>query len=436
MASNRKKLFKLQEHKPLKIDEKLVKYDEKYNRLELVNWDKPEGQPEWGYYAYYKIGAEWIDKENDEALVVTTKEGMENIDFLKMFMACFNSNLAVDSFSEIYKIKVEEPQIEAPMLASVLSLLIVTHFLGVVSRIKNLKKGYVNREENLKKVKGRIMLLRNERLNIATRRYDRIFCEYDEFSEDIPENRIIKKALVFSKAMFGRWGQDNASVPEIKRLIVKNLAKFNNVGDEVMIREVGQIRTHKLFKEYFEAVRLAKLILKRFDYDIHKTAGDSNMVTPFYIDMSLLYEHYVYGLLHKAYDNKIAYQFRGVNEFPDFLYVDNGFGKDDKTAVRAAILDAKYKPRYANDNPNCIINDIRQLSGYARDEEILKELGCENPNDDGYAYRVPCYIIYPTESQGVEEENPFINKRLEDFKDRIEGFSRFYKISVPLPRTS
>ena len=45
----------------------------------------------WGYYASYVIGAEWIDE--NEALVVTTKRGMEEIDFLAMFMTCFSSNM-------------------------------------------------------------------------------------------------------------------------------------------------------------------------------------------------------------------------------------------------------------------------------------------------------------------------------------------------------
>ena len=54
----------------------------------------------WGYYASYVIGAEWIDE--NEALVVTTKRGMEEIDFLAMFMTCFSSNLSADAFSQIH----------------------------------------------------------------------------------------------------------------------------------------------------------------------------------------------------------------------------------------------------------------------------------------------------------------------------------------------
>ena len=62
---------------------------EKFEKLSLVSWDKPMNGYSWGYYASYRIGAEWIDE--NEALVVTTKRGMENIDFLSMFMTCFSS---------------------------------------------------------------------------------------------------------------------------------------------------------------------------------------------------------------------------------------------------------------------------------------------------------------------------------------------------------
>ena len=182
----------IQEHEQLSIVQ-----NDRYERLSLVRWDKPMDNSPWGYYASYMIGAEWIDEK--EALVVTTKRGMEKIDFLTMFMTCFTSDLSVEAFSEIYNIDSEAPSIYAPSLKGVLSPLIVLHFLGVVSRIRSLKKGYVHYSENLKKVKGHIKVMKNERKNIAVKRFDRVFCNYDEYTADIPENRLIKKALLFSK---------------------------------------------------------------------------------------------------------------------------------------------------------------------------------------------------------------------------------------------
>ena len=179
------KAILIQEHERLGIEQ-----DIRYDDLNLVRWDKPMEHDPWGYYASYVIGAEWIDKK--KALVVTTKRGMEEIDFLTMFMTCFSSDLSVESFAEIYNIDSEAPAIHAPSLKGVLSPLIVLHFLGVVNRIKSLKKGYVHYSENLKKVKGHIQVMKNERKNIASKRFDRVYCNYDEYTVDIPENRLIK----------------------------------------------------------------------------------------------------------------------------------------------------------------------------------------------------------------------------------------------------
>ena len=81
-------LCTLREHERIKdINER----DDRFDRLKLVSWDKPMDNAPSGYYASYKIGAEWIDQ--NEALVVTTKCQMENIDFLSMFTSCFAADI-------------------------------------------------------------------------------------------------------------------------------------------------------------------------------------------------------------------------------------------------------------------------------------------------------------------------------------------------------
>lgn len=412
-------MLQIQEHERLVKNGVSVEYDERYNSLELVQWDKPVDGTSWGYYASYKIGVEWID--NEEALIVTPKRGMNNIDFLGMFMTCFSSNLALDSFSEIYKIDLDKPQVLAPALNSIVSPLIIVHFLSVINRIKSLKKGYVHQQENLKKVKGHIKILKNERLNIAIKRYERIFCEYDEYSIDIPENRLLKKALLFSQALINRMSHSHRSYPRIKLLIAKALKKFENVSDDVEMKAVGQLRSHKLFSEYSEAIRLAKVILKHFDYSINKVGTTDNKVTPFILDMSLLYEHYVYGLLYEAYQEKITYQFKGNTGYPDFLYTSGTF---------KAILDSKYIPKYERHSLDTYV--IRQLSGYSRDLSILKRLGYKNIEESSLIPSIPCVIIYPSETKG--NHNPFMNISLEKLCTKpLRGLSLFYKFEVPVP---
>lgn len=404
----------IQEHEQLSIEQ-----NDRYERLSLVRWNKPMDNSPWGYYASYMIGAEWIDEK--EALVVTTKRSMEKIDFLTMFMTCFTSDLSVEAFSEIYNIDSEAPTIYAPSLKGVLSPLIVLHFLGVVCRIRSLKKGYVHYSENLKKVKGHIKVMKNERKNIAVKRFDRVFCDYDEYTTDIPKNRLIKKALLFSKQILRPVIENHQSGTKVNIMLLRALTMFENVSEDVQIREVRRIKGHKLFSEYNEAVRLAKLILQRYDYSISKTSKEEEYVSPFTLDMSLLYEHYVYGLLREAYGNRILYQCEGETGFPDFLYCSSGF---------RAILDTKYIPKYEVtllDN-----NVIRQLSGYSRDLPILKKLGYKDIDEDSPIPNVPCIIIYPKDGDDVK--NPFKNRELKDLcKTPVRKLARFYKICIPLP---
>ena len=404
----------IQEHERLSIE-----HNDRYDNLNLVRWDKPMEHDPWGYYASYVIGAEWIDDK--EALVVTTKRGMEEIDFLTMFMMCFSSDLSVESFAEIYNIDSEAPVIHAPSLKGVLSPLIVLHFLGVVSRIKSLKQGYAHYSENLKKVKGHIQVMKNERKNISSKRFDRVFCNYDEYTVDIPENRLINKALLFSSQILKKITENHSIGNKAKLIISKSLALFERVSEEVQIKEVTHIKGHKLFSEYNEAIRLAKLILQRYDYSISKTSSVNENVPPFRLDMSLLYEHYVYGLLYDAYGDKISYQYKGKTGFPDFRYCSSSF---------KAILDTKYIPKYENvslDN-----NVIRQLSGYSRDIPILRHLGYDEINEESPVPNVPCVIIYPKEGDDVM--NPFVKKKLRELcTTPVRKLPRFYKICIPLP---
>lgn len=393
--------------------------NDKYNHLSLVSWDKPvENQP-WGYYASFTIGAEWIDEQ--EALIVMTKGGLEHVDFLQMFMSCFSSDLAVDEFSKIYTIDFDKPAIEAPALRSVVSPLIVFHFLNVISRINTLKKDYVHYSENLKKVKGHIRMLQNERKNIATKKYDRIYCDYDEYSVDIPENRLLKKALLFSQKFITNLIASKKSYAPILFKLTKSLSLFENVSDDVQYSEVGNIKGHKLFKEYAEAIRLAKIVLRHFDYNIQNVSFEDSKVVPFTLDMSLLYEHYVYGLLYQAYQNSVSYQAKGNTGYPDFLFYNGEY---------SAILDTKYIPKYEDKTLDTYV--IRQLCGYARDIKLLEKIGYKEIKENSDIPNVPCIIIYPTEGNCMV--NPFIENQLKDICIKPErGILHFYKISVPLP---
>lgn len=372
--------------------------------------DKPV-VTESGYYASYVIGAQWFDAAKTMPLVVTTNHGCDRIDFLKMFSVCFNSGIEAKEFSKIYAVDMDAPRIKAPELKSVLSPLIVAHFLSIVKDIvkRGLKKDYVQREENLKKVRGRIDISRNERMNILKKRYDKVFCRYQEYSEDTLENRLIKKALLFSQQVLLVAGMSD-SLLSLQHTIHECLSAFSNVSVQIEVWEVKAIKHHKIFREYDDAVKLAQMILHRYDYSITNiTTAEEEYCPVFWIDMAMLYEHYVLGLLREAYGSKIHYQLHGYTGYPDFVCYSP-----------MLVMDTKYIPRFGSGNIDAYI--ARQLSGYCRDKRIFSTKPETN---------VPCVVIYPKEG---EPENPFKNKRLEDFlKEEDRCLWNFHRVAVPLP---
>ena len=81
--------------------------------------------------------------------------------------------------------------------------MLIVQYLLIVKQIsdRGLRKGYVFKEDNLNKVRGRINFRKNEILNIRTAHKERVYCKYNEFSVDTPENRYLKRALIIASDM-------------------------------------------------------------------------------------------------------------------------------------------------------------------------------------------------------------------------------------------
>lgn len=362
-----------------------------------------------GYYASYVIGAQWLDEQ--ESLVITPKVGCDRIDFLRLFSGCLQSGIEAEALSKIYEIDLDQPRIKAPELQSVLSPLIIVHFLSVVREVlrAGLKKDYVQREENLKKVKGHIAILRHERTNVLRKRPDKVYCRYQEYSVDIPENRLLKKALIFSRQILSTLPQ-GASRASLEHALHQCLSAFAHVGDEIEMSELKHFKYQKLFRTYSEAIRLAQIILRRYDYSLTNIDSEEETCPVFWLDMSLLFEHYVLGLLREAYGDKVEYQAKGHTGRPDFICHDP-----------ILVMDAKYIPRF---NGGGKINSyiIRQLSGYARDRKLFNELPSKP---------IRCLVIYPKLGKA---ENPFLGKAIEELLlEEEETAWGFYRFAVPLP---
>jgi 5-methylcytosine-specific restriction enzyme subunit McrC len=391
--------------------------------------------------AHYYIGASWFI-EDKCAFVVKPKV---EVDYIKLFMTALelNSENEAAYFSNYYYIDFEKPAIKTNALGNVITPLLILHYISLLRHLvsRGLKKGYVVREENLQsKIRGRILLQRHLTKNVFAKREDRVFCRFQEFTEDIPENRILKKALSFSVRFINQLPGFKSHLQELIPHLSMIGSAFENVSEEVTIAQVAKVNAGKIFRHYEAAIKVAKLILQHFDYSIDKVSDETQEVRPFCIDMPRLYEMYVLNLLRKAYGDQIKFQVKGSHKTQvDYIDVNEQI-----------ILDAKYKPRYEKSDIG-ITADVREISGYARDKKILKALKWDANIADKNGKLLPdCVIVYPVvqveendngELSGVVAENACSckyefdkNASIVSQCDEIKAFEGFYKIAIPLPK--
>ena len=422
MIDNLKDIVLLQEHQPFVNPrgwgngrdysdkmEYLVGLGLTFEEPDFLKEPKYLGISNW--IASYYIGAAWL--VSDELAVVVTPK-VPDIDFIQMFLSALEIDTQKESnyFAQCYGIQFDEPQIETHEELNQLTPLLVLHFLSLLERLvkHGLKKDYLLHEENLKaKVKGRILFGKHLKTNVFQQRSDRMYCQYQEYTDDIPENRLLKKALLFSERILDRCDslKRQSQYPDLQLRLNRLKASFSHISDDIEPYQVQKLSSNKLFKGYKEAIRVAKMILRRFDYSIREAGSEQHSTPPFWIDMARLYEMWVLCRLQKNAVNQLMVVM--IHQVKDFVIREENL-----------ILDAKYKPKYVEDWVD--IDDIRELSGNARDDRLLPNL------QEDYSPR--CIILYPGNTDELKPESDVL---FEQQGRKIPHYRNFYKISVPLP---
>lgn len=366
--------------------------------------------------ASYYIGADWL-VEKQLALVVLPK--VEKIDFVQMLVGALSvgGQEEADYFAHCYDIELEQAPIDNKAAQNLLTPLMLIHYLSLVERLVRygLRKDYRTVEENLRgKVKGHLMLQRHLRMNVMAKREDMAYCRYLVYTEDIPLNRLLKRALVFAEKMLQEYMPKHASYVTIQCKLNRVMTAFEGVSDEMEMSQVQHVPQNALYRHYADAVRVAKAILRRYDYSLSNISQTYSETPPFWIDMSRLYEMYVLGKLREQYANQILFQVPGYGQSKaDYVHVGEKL-----------IMDAKYKPRYEKSNEG-LLDDVREISGYARDRKILKAGGMDADGE------VRCLIVYPTDTNSSKASD--MGKPLWERADDIGAFRNFRKIGIEVP---
>lgn len=370
----------------------------------------------------YFVGIDWIE-EKELAVQVSPKmnDGFE-IDYIKMLNDALSETENIEHLKDLVTIDFGRPSIKITQQKDLLSIFLITEYLNLLQKIvkKGLKKSYYTIEENLtNKIKGRILIGKSIRNNVLKGKQTDNFCRYQVYDIDSPENRILKEALRFCVKQLDIY-RHALDVTPIKKKVRFISPFFNNVSDNVSLKTIKTYKGNPVFKEYNQAIEFAQLLLKRYSYDITLVGKKEIQTPPFWIDMSKLFELYIFHHLRQIFTskNEVRYHVNAHYQELDYLLKPNEWPEP-------YIIDAKYKPRYKYSR-GITIDDAREVSGYARLSSIYKILGL----DEESTPPIKCLIIYPDQDQ--EERFTFDNKTVPVF-DKISGYIRLYKIGIKLP---
>lgn len=364
----------------------------------------------------YFVGVDWIIKDEQAIYVEPKLNGCEKqTNYLEMLFSALKHPDVAAHTDDLFEIKWESTPIEIEQHQDLLTPLLVVLYLKLVKEIvrKGLKKSYYKVEHNLYgRVKGKVLIGKTIKENAFKNKPLNTWCSFDEFGLNGLENRLLKKALVFIQRYLPTMKNLNIDKYSADLFNYINPA-FESISEDVSLHDILHTKKNAFYKEYAEAIRLAKLILQRFGYNITNAGKQTVTTPPFWIDMSKLFELYVLGLLKDRFGNDLEFQFDAKYGFPDFLL---------KIKDNEVIIDSKYRPLYSSGyDPD----DIRQLAGYTRDVDVISFLDLEE-NDV-----IPCLIVYPESLSENKVNTPILAGALN--VNPISQFSRFYKIPVYLP---
>ena len=381
-----------------------------------------------GYY----VGADWL-QPGKLAVQVQPKlnDTKHSVNHLQMLFDCLKHPELAGLVGQLYHLDGNAPFIELPRRDDLLTPLLVGHFLYLLQEVvrQGLKKGYNPVARELRgRVKGKLDIGQTLRRGTLRQRPLSMACAYSEFGVDIPENRLLKQALRFAQRYLSSFAGYARTLEPLLRFCEP---AFEAVRDEPA-RQQAAPAYNPLYRAYTDALRVGWLLLKRFGYSlpsVESAQAATVRVPPHWIDMAYLFELYVLGLLRDRFGSKaILYgeaAAGGYYGLPDFLL----------PGPEPWIIDAKYRPRYQRDQ--YIIENIRQLSGYARDTGVLTKLGVAPAAWETTV--VNCLIIYPDRLDTQDIAEPAENTSaviptLTELKNaKINGFTRFHKLAVKLP---
>ncbi len=264
---------------------------------------------------------------------------------------------------------------------------------------KGLKKAMFHQEENYaSKVRGKIEIRKNIRINTCRGRSDRFYCKYIDFTEDNIENRILKATLLKCKDIIGRRFSPTSEVSKRMAYCQNAFRRVKTV--RIKTSDFSGADATGFYMYYKPLLQQARCICGQKYYAYKSEDGQSIaksfFTIPYMINMESLFEFYARIVLKRTIDmdkysldryskrlyiqkavNDVSEAERGIHLMP--YCIPDIIIRDNESQKPVAVIDAKYKP-----NTRSVRSDTHQLLSYVLLTDV-KRCGFAFPGVDSYA---------------------------------------------------
>ena len=258
-----------------------------------------------------------------------------------------------------------------------------------------LRKNYRAKDENLNKLKGKILFTNHIRKNAFHK--ERFYIEHKVFDADNTLNQILLKALLILKLI--------AHNPNHNIRINKLLLSFEDVSEK-NITEIWfeKLKFDRNTERYRQAINLAKLIILKYSPDLK---GGNENVLAIMFDMNMLYENYVYRKLKVLEVN---------SEYPNIKVKEQNRTPFWETrGLRADIVvEAEYK-RFVIDTKWKVLRDSKPS------DDDLKQMFVYNLH---YGTDLSI-LLYPKTTLDSSKKKPFRHKEFEKLSCQVAFIDLF-----------
>ncbi len=273
----------------------------------------------------------------------------------------------------------------------------IENYIEEIKKIvrSGLKSQYVNRQENLNFMKGKVVNSLNFKYNHSNK--TRFYCAFDEFSENMVYNQLIKSTLLkLNRVSKSHYNRTN---------IIQILHHFESVSESADhisdFRKVSE--NNRLFLNYKQAISWSEVFLTNKSFT-NFSGNSKNMAILF--PMERIFEDYI-GYLMKTYadgheiktQDKSYYLVSNHKDKKKFRLKPDIVVTNEKN-YEQIIFDTKWKlldETKENKNYNISQSDMYQLYAYGKKYDLK----------NGFPTEPKLVLLYPS--------NPNFQKPLQDF---------------------